>query len=105
MNELTARVTLCAWKRSKNERSCSKGGVAGSLKRAGSPLRIGVPLERSKKIKKIIDDLVAILNLATTSADASRYRCTVMAAGLTNRQSRLLQMERSSWPSHKTLGD
>jgi hypothetical protein len=59
-----------------------------------------VPLERSKKIKKIIDDLVAILNLATTSADASRYRCTVMAAGLTNRQSRLLQMERSGWPSH-----
>jgi hypothetical protein len=26
-----------------------------------------------KKIKKIVDDLVAILNLTQTSADASRY--------------------------------
>ena len=33
----------------------------------------GVVSERSKKIKKIIDDLVAILNLTQTSADASRY--------------------------------
>jgi hypothetical protein len=64
-----------------------------------------MPRERSKKIKKIIDDLAAILNLTQTSADASRYMCTVKAAGLTNRQSRLLQMERSGWPSHKTLGD
>ena len=29
-------------------------------------------------------------------------RCTVKAAGLTNRQSRLLPMERSGWPSHQT---
>jgi hypothetical protein len=50
-----------------------RGGVAGSLKRAGSPLKIGVPSERSKKMKKIVDDLAAILNLAKTSAGASRY--------------------------------
>jgi len=29
--------------------------------------------ERSKKIKKIIDDLMAMLSLTKTSADASRY--------------------------------
>ncbi len=56
--------------------------------------------KRSKNIKKIIDDLMAILSLTKTSADASRYRCAVKAAGLMNRQSRLLPMERSGWPSH-----
>ena len=30
--------------------------------------------ERSKRIKKIIDDLMAIFSLTQTSADASRYR-------------------------------
>ena len=57
-------------------------------------------LKLKKKLKKIIDDLVAIFSVTETSADASRYRCTVKAAGLTNRQSRLLPMERSGWPSH-----
>ncbi len=54
------------------------------------PLKNGVFRERSKRIKKIIDDLAAIFSVTQTSADASRYRCTVKAAGLTNRQSRLL---------------
>jgi hypothetical protein len=43
------------------------------LKRADSPLKIKAPRERSKKIKKIIDDLAAILSVTRTSADASRY--------------------------------
>jgi hypothetical protein len=37
------------------------------------PLKKGVVCERSKIIKKIIDDLMAIFSLAKTSADASRY--------------------------------
>ena len=84
----------------KNPKSLLKWGVSGRPKRVDLPLIKGVPWERSKKIKKIIDDLVAILSVNQTSADASRYRCTVKAAGLTNRQSRLLPMERGSWPSH-----
>ena len=57
----------------KNKRSRSEGALSDSPKRAGSPLKIEVPRERSKKIKKFIDDLSMILSLAKTSADASRY--------------------------------
>jgi hypothetical protein len=53
--------------------AASGEGAVGGVKRGGSPLKIGAPGERSKKIKKIVDDLPAILNLARTSADASRY--------------------------------
>jgi hypothetical protein len=68
-----------------------KGGAADRPKRAGLPLKRGVPGERSKKIKKIVDDLTAILNLATYECRCQPLlRCAVMAAGLTNRQSRLL---------------
>jgi hypothetical protein len=101
MNELTRSWTLSSGKCSKKEKGAAWRGCLIASQKADLPLKRGVPGERSKKIKKIIDDLAAILSLTKTSADASRYRCTVMAAGLTNRQSRLLQMERSGWPSHK----
>jgi PII-like signaling protein len=43
------------------------------LKRADLPLIIEVVKKRSKKLKKFIDDLVAIFSVTQTSADASRY--------------------------------
>jgi hypothetical protein len=100
MNELTRSSTLSCEKCSKKEKEAFEAGVVRQAPRVDLPLRKRAPWERSKKIKKIVDDLATILNLTQTSADASRYRCTVKAAGLTNRQSWLLQMERSGWPSH-----
>ena len=77
-----------------------KGPYCRAGKGVNLPLKKEVLRECSKKVKKNIDDFVAFLSLAKTSADASRYSGAVKAAGLTNRQSRLLQLERGGWPSH-----
>ena len=76
-------------------------GVPG----AALPLKNRPARERSKRIKKIIDDSVAFFSVTETSADASRYRCTVKAAGLTNRQSRLLHKEEQLAESEKNQGE
>jgi hypothetical protein len=85
MNELTEGWTLRAKRCSKNKSDV--GSVKGKRegKKRGFTSETKYPLGCSKKVKKKFDDLVTILIVCQTSADASRYASTVKAAGLTNR--------------------
>jgi hypothetical protein len=99
MNELTKGETRRKGERSKEllEWNDPSAKIEGAEETFTS--HRGSDLERSKRFKKMFDDSMAIFSVTQTSADASRYLSTVKAAGLTNRQSGLFQMERSSQPS------
>jgi hypothetical protein len=60
-------------KRSRNKSGRGAGTVTHRSQKVVLPLKRRTASKRSKKIKKIIDDLMAILSLTETSADASRY--------------------------------
>jgi len=76
-------------------------GRSDGSKRADSPLKIEAPRNVQKKIKKIVDDLMAILSLAKTSAGASRYLMYGKGGWPHEPTEPVASMERSGWPSHK----
>jgi hypothetical protein len=94
------------WETFKNKRSRrDEGSAFPGSKKADLPLKIRAPCERSKKVKKIIDDWMAIFSLTQTSADASRYEMYGKGGWPHEPPERVVSMERSNWPSHKNLGD
>ena len=73
MNELTEVWTREGAGRSKKEGALRRARGQGRPPKANFSSENEVVAERSKKIKKIIDDWVTILIFTTTSAEASRY--------------------------------
>jgi len=90
------RMDTSRARRSKKVMRPSKGWHFGRLKRGGLPLKKGCGRNVQKKLKKLLTIWLRSIVLAKRVQMPAVTICTVKAAGLTNRQSRLLQMERSS---------
>jgi len=74
--------------------------LSDDLQRADLPLKKRRRANVQKKIKKIVDDLVAKLNLTKTRADASRYFMCGKGGWPHEPTKPVVSNGGSGWPSH-----